>query len=175
MGYANPRGIVAADRAAATGSTGCVLEEEGSAFAAGIGHPKLELLYRHWLEKRGARLMPARADFDALDLRVWLGHLMLIDVLSGATEFRYRLYGSTLASYYGADYTGKTTRGIASDVADRVTSEYAQVSIERRPLLVQRKRAAPHSLLNIVKLILPLSADGIVVDMLLVGSYPETR
>ena len=149
--------------------------EEDAAFAAGIGHAKLEGLYRHWLEKRGARLMPARADFDALDLKDWLGNLMLIEVLSGATEFRYRLYGSVLASYYGEDYTGKTTRVVEPDVASRVTREYAEVSRERRPLLVRRKRAVRHSMLTIAKLILPLSADGSTVDMLLVGSYPEDR
>src|SRR5277367_3406884 len=143
---------------------GVMLEEE-AAFIAGIGHAKLERLYRHWLARRGARSMPARTDFDALDLKDWLGNLMLIEVLAGATEFRYRLYGSILASYYGEDYTGKTTRVVASDVADRVTREYAQVSTERRPLLVRRKRAVQHSMLSIAKLILPLSADGSVVDM----------
>jgi hypothetical protein len=149
--------------------------EEDAAFAAGIGHAKLEGLYRHWLERRGARLMPARADFDALNLKDWLGNLMLIEVLSGGAEFRYRLYGSVLASYYGEDYTGKTTRVVEPDVASRVTREYAEVSRQRRPLLVRRKRAVRHSMLTIAKLILPLSADGNTVDMLLVGSYPEDR
>jgi hypothetical protein len=151
-----------------------MLEEE-AAFAAGIGHTKLEGLYRHWLDKRGARLMPARADFDALDLKDWLGNLMLIEVSSGATEFRYRLYGSVLASYYGEDYTGKTMHAVPTDVATRVTREYAEVCRERHPLLVRRKRAIQHSKLPIAKLILPLSADGSIVDMLLVGSYPEER
>jgi hypothetical protein len=151
-----------------------MLEEE-AAFAAGISHAKLERLYRHWLDRRGARLMPARADFDALDLKDWLGNLMLIEVLSGATEFRYRLYGSALAAYYGEDLTGKTTHAVPSDVADRVTREYARVAIERCPLVVRRRRAVQHSMLSIAKLILPLSADGTIVDMLLVGSYPENR
>lgn len=60
-----------------------------------IHHPLLQRLLQLWDVKRGQRPMPVRADFDVLELKDWLGNLVLVDVLEGATEFRYRLYGST--------------------------------------------------------------------------------
>ncbi len=137
-----------------------------------IGHPLLRRLLGMWGAKCGDRMMPRRVDFDVLELKDWLGNLMLIDVLDGAAEFRYRLYGSVLAAYYGRDLTGKLTAAIPPEARDLVRREYAQVCAARRPMMVERKRNVKHSTRLVAKLILPLAADGVTVDMLLVASYP---
>lgn len=135
-------------------------------------HPLLRRLLDLWNAKRGERLMPVRADFDVFELKDWLGNLMLIEVLPGATEFRYRLYGSVLASYYDRDLTGKLTKVLPPETRDIVRREYAELCAIRRPKMIERKRSVKHSERMVAKLILPLGgADG-EVHMILVASYP---
>jgi hypothetical protein len=136
-------------------------------------HPLLRSLRDLWETKRGARPMPARADFDVLELKDWLGNLMLIEVLEEGRGFRYRLYGSTLASYYGYDLTGKTTDAVAAELRETVHAEYHLAYSERRPIVVEHERAVHHAKKMVTKMILPLSADGIAVNMLLVAVYPD--
>jgi hypothetical protein len=117
--------------------------------------------------------MAAYADLAVLNDPEWLGHLSLIEVLEGGLDFRYRVYGSALAAYYGRDLTGKTTRALPTAVGSLVRREYAQAYAARQPLLVQRRRRVRGVSIMIVKLILPLSSDGHGVDLLLAASYPH--
>jgi hypothetical protein len=135
-------------------------------------HPLLRRLLDLWNIKRGDRLMPARADFDVFELKDWLGNLMLIEVLAGATEFRYRLYGSVLASYYDRDLTGKLTEVLAPETRDTVRREYAELCAVRRPMMIERKRSVKHSERMVAKLILPLGGPDGNVRMIMVASYP---
>jgi hypothetical protein len=115
--------------------------------------------------------MPVRGDFDVLELKDWLGNLMLIEVLPDATEFRYRLYGSVLASYYDRDLTGKLTDVLPPETRDTVRREYAEVCAARRPMTIERKRSVKHSERMVAKLILPLAGPDGGVHMILVASY----
>jgi hypothetical protein len=116
--------------------------------------------------------MPLRRDLDVLELRPWLGNLMLIDVLEDGRDFRYRLYGSILAQYYGRDLTGKTTEHVRPEARDLVRQEYRTVLASREPAVVLRDRQVNLRTMRVAKLVLPLSTDGAALDMLLVGAYP---
>jgi hypothetical protein len=135
-------------------------------------HPLLRRLLALWNAKRGGRAMPVRADFDVLELKDWLGNLMIIEVLPGAVEFRYRLYGSVLASYYDRDLTGKLTEVLPPESRDTVRREYAAVCAARQPMTVERKRSVKHSERMVAKLILPLAGPDGAVHMMMVASYP---
>ena len=139
-----------------------------------ISHPRLQTLFDYWNAKRGASAMPTRAALDPIELWQWLGHLMLIEAASGG-EFKYRVYGTGLAEYYGRDLTGKTTAALRSDVRALVCREYAAVCETRRPLLVTHTRRIREQRMPVEKLILPFSADGAAVDRLLAGAYPAGR
>src|SRR5690606_40981648 len=52
------------------------------------------------LAKRGDRIMPARADMDPLELRDYLGWIVIVDVLDGGSDFYYRLVGTKVAHYF---------------------------------------------------------------------------
>jgi hypothetical protein len=134
-------------------------------------HPLLRRLLDLWNVKRGNRLMPVRADFDVFELKDWLGNLMLIEVLAGATEFRYRLYGSVLASYYDRDLTGKLTEVLPPETRDTVRREYAELCALRRPMMIERKRSVKHSERMVAKLVLPLGGPDGNVRMIMVASY----
>jgi hypothetical protein len=107
-----------------------------------------------------------------LDLGPWLGNLMLLDVVGDGREFRYRVYGSILAQYYGHDLTGKTTEDVRPEGRELVRQEYRAVLADRLPLLVLRDREVKHRMMPVAKLVLPLSSGGAALDMLLVGAYP---
>ena len=139
-----------------------------------ISHPRLRMLLDYWNATRGTSAMPTRAALDPIALWQWLGHLILIEAASGG-EFKYRVYGTGLAEYYGRDLTGKTTAALRSDVRALVCREYAAVCETRRPLLVTHTRRIREQRMPVEKLILPFSADGTSVDRLLAGAYPAGR
>lgn len=67
-------------------------------------------LFELWDRLRGDRCCPERSDVDVLDLKPWLGRLILYDVRHDPLEIRYRLIGSVICDTYGADFTGESIR-----------------------------------------------------------------
>jgi hypothetical protein len=129
-------------------------------------------LLAFWHARRGTRPMPARGNFDVVGLKPWLGNVHLLDVEEGGLEFRYRVYGSVIAEYFGNDFTGKTTAAVRPEAREIVRHEYRTACRERRPIFVHRQREISGSEQLVERLVLPLSSDGETVDKLLVCSYP---
>ena len=139
-----------------------------------IAHPELAALREFWDQKRGARRMPARADIDVQELKRWLGHLALLDVVDGGRDFVFRVHGVDLVELFGFDMTGKAVSEATSAVETLVAEEYRRVVNDKAPLLVRRQHGQPdRDFVNISKLILPLSPDGETVDMILFGFYVD--
>ena len=67
--------------------------------------PRLPRLLDWWRGECGGEALPARA-IDPLALRFILGWLMIMEPLDGGADFRYRLYGSSIAEIMGRDLTG---------------------------------------------------------------------
>jgi hypothetical protein len=137
-----------------------------------IAHPRLRQLLEFWLVQRGDRPMPDRSAIDAIALWEWLGNLALVEA-DPAGEFKYRVYGTGLAEYYGRDLTGKTTASLRPEVRELVCKEYCAVCDTGQPLLVTHTRRVRDQRMLVEKLILPFSQDGRVVDRLLAGAYPS--
>ncbi|MGE4220154.1 MAG: PAS domain-containing protein [Alphaproteobacteria bacterium] len=137
-------------------------------------HERLVQLHAFWDVRRGMRRLPARSDFDAVEFRPWMGHLVLIEVCDGPA-FRYRVYGSVLAETFGRDLTGKTTAALRPDARQTVEREYAAVCERRQPLLISHWRTGIRGYARFSKLVLPFAEDGETVDRLLVGAYRVGR
>jgi hypothetical protein len=135
-----------------------------------IRNPLLRRLYDHWDAKCAGRELPARADFDPVELRWIVGNLLLIDVLRGPPGFRFRIHGTNLAERIGFDMTGKT-------MDDYPDPEYAKVALRsfttvvetRRPFARVNERMIDGRAYGYETVMLPLSSDGEAIDMLLVG------
>lgn len=140
-----------------------------------ITHPKLRQLEVFWQAKTEGRPMPARPDIDVIELRPWLGNLILLETIDAGADFRYRVYGTNLVTYFGRDLTGDLVSGLQHKYQAVVYGEYAAVVETRRPLAIQHLRyigaLGLSTRMTVEKLILPLSTDGDVVDMLLAGVY----
>lgn len=129
----------------------------------------LTKLRETWEHKCAGRAMPPRRDFEIDDLRSWLGRLLLLEVVDGGRDFRYRVYGSSLTAYLGAERNGQTVGTLPPEIRDSVMAEYRFVVTTRRPHLVTSNRLVGATERRLTKLILPLSEEGRTVNMLLAG------
>ncbi len=133
-------------------------------------HPDLGALLDFWNRKRAGRRMPARDDFDVFELRAWLGHLHLVEVIDGGRDFLHRIYGTDLAVMFGIDLTGKGLDAIPEVARDSVRRAYAAACASREPVVVEDDPILQSNVQRVEDLILPLSTNGRVVDRLLIGT-----
>ena len=134
-----------------------------------IKSPLLQRLHQDWESRRRGRQMPARADFDPVDLKYVLGYLSLIDVQRDPLRFRFRIHASNIAGRVGFDLTGKDVDAIA-DVHYRklVRAHYIAVVERRRPVVEFRDRVMTDNVcLHCEVLALPLANDGETVDRIM--------
>lgn len=132
-----------------------------------IGNPALAALYDLWARKRGGRPAPARTDFDIADLRPWFGHVMLLDVVDGGHDLRFRLYGTGLVAMFGFDLTGRLVSQTSDLIGERPLQEYREVIHSIAPSYVSRMSPSRREYLAVDKLALPLiDADGRVNKIL---------
>jgi hypothetical protein len=69
--------------------------------------PVLNFLRAYWLNKRGERRLPSRHDISPAELKSQLPFVLLIDVVEGGEDFRYRLTGTYLRQFFPADPVGR--------------------------------------------------------------------
>lgn len=135
-------------------------------------HPKLRDLWRFWNTLRGERATPRIDEVHALVLKPWLGNILLLDVIEGGRDFRYRLYGTIAAAHFGFDLTGRLVSQCTDLVGPQPLREYRHVTESRRPEGVARISPAARDHLQMDKLALPLAAvDGGPVVRILAGLY----
>jgi hypothetical protein len=144
-------------------------------------HPRLNVLYRYWSSQRKGRAMPARADIDPLEIpgEIW-PHTMLLDVLwrDGLARFRYRRVGEVVARALGQEPTGRFIDEVLPETAgyrDYILGIHREMATRRCALYTENifmldGQAVPMLTRRVT---LPLSTDGIAVDMALVGHVFE--
>ena len=81
-----------------------------------LEHPTLGFLRAYWEGKRGGRPMPSRADINPSEMKQHLSWLVMLDVLEGGRDFRYRLIGDDVADYFFWNPTGKTVNRVSQDI-----------------------------------------------------------
>ncbi|HEX3498909.1 MAG TPA: PAS domain-containing protein, partial [Stellaceae bacterium] len=67
----------------------------------------LRFLIAYWHGLAASGTLPHLKQIDPMALRPALGYVMLLDLIGGGRDFRYRVYGSIIASVSGFDMTGK--------------------------------------------------------------------
>ena len=146
-------------------------------FAEALSDQRLLALYIYWSGKRGQRAMPCRADIDPGDVRALLPHILLIDVLEGGADFRYRLVGTEIERHIGRPITGRLfSETLNGEYLDYICSLHQRAIVEVAPVYSENDFNDRRSGFGLVadfkrayRLMLPLSRDGTTVDMLLCG------
>lgn len=136
-----------------------------------IAHPNLRRLYEYWVEKRGERDMPARANIDPLDITYIVGNVIMVDVIEGdPLRFRIRLHGTNLAQRVGYELTGKMLDELPiNDFRALAQQSFSWVANKRQPLHSRRDQIIDGRFAKYETVIMPLSDDGERVNRLLVG------
>jgi hypothetical protein len=133
-------------------------------------------LLQVWEDRRKGRLLPARADFDPLDLRKFLGRIVLFDVLQNPRRFRFRLVGTDWVTRFGLDPTHTLvddfpraeSRPFINEVLGKTVDGYAPI-LARRSVIIEGRYYSYGMLL------MPLASDGATVDMVMAGFDLSTR
>jgi hypothetical protein len=132
---------------------------------------ELRALAGHWAGLARADRLPGRADLDPVALSRWLGNLILVQVVDGGADFRFRLYGSKVAESNHRDMTGLSVNALpATDVAI-VAGGYREALARRAPVYRGHTIIDDGRTFTWERVILPLASDGMTIDMLLVGIY----
>lgn len=165
------------------------LEEIAAAFAADSTEPPsvlwnpekrhflgqaLGFLLDHWRALRGEAPAPPMAALDPVDLRPALGYVLLVDPVDRGADFRYRLYGSLIATVSGADMTGKlvSQHHASAHVVDFSFAGYLAVYRRPEPLYTLRHPARAVHTRSWERLVLPLLDERGKVGRFLVGNVP---
>jgi hypothetical protein len=134
----------------------------------------LRRLAAYWVQLCGDRRMPSRADIEPLDLRYALGFLSLIDVERDPLRFYFRLDGTKQVELFGIDCTRRyLDEAMPPDHVVMASASYREVVERGEPRYYARKIRFHERLIDYEALILPLSADGTRVNMILTGIVPE--
>jgi hypothetical protein len=138
-----------------------------------LNDPILKQAFEYWKAKRGDRLAPTRADINPREAKALLPHMQLIDVLDGGRAVRTRLIGTTVARALKVDPTGQLFDDTSAHHAvRRMLLAVRWVVGHRKPLRTFAERTAIEdmSFLSHETVLLPLSNDGTVIDMIAVVS-----
>ncbi|MFC4352424.1 PAS domain-containing protein [Fodinicurvata halophila] len=140
-------------------------------------HDALRRLHELWQDKRAGHPLPAWADIDVLELEPWLGHLILADVqrVEEDYDFRYRVYGTALAGWFGRDLTGKASGDLPDNLRRRSEAGYRSACRKAQPEMVCQPCTTRETRCQLAKLILPLGPSGprpgLEVKHLLIAAY----
>jgi hypothetical protein len=130
-------------------------------------------LFHYWLGKRQGRAMPARRDIDPIEMRQWLGNLLLVEFPPDPMQYRIRLDGVNLVEFYSASREGKGVEAMTSDEERRIVlPQYMTVLEKKQPAYYESEFVTSEGIITAQrKLLLPLSEDGVRVNMVLGGIY----
>jgi hypothetical protein len=144
--------------------------------------PATAAVSRYGTRKRGDRVMPSRGDIDPMEMKPWLAGTALIDVTREPPgnlrpyALRYRLIGTRPTLLRGQDVTGmRVESGYFGGSIEAALENYRLV-IEGKTLVYDWDRTPSSDGFSreAETLLLPLSTDGAVVDMVLVYQEVDT-
>lgn len=132
--------------------------------------PKLVQLYDYWESKRRGRRYPSRADIDPTEMKFILGNVDLVEITYDPIVFTFRLSGSVIDRNEGFNMQGKTLDDYPlPEHREAIKRTYLEALESAEPHYEELDRVADDKLRRYGRLILPLSEDGEVIDMFLMG------
>ncbi|HEX9449046.1 MAG TPA: PAS domain-containing protein [Dongiaceae bacterium] len=134
---------------------------------------RLASLFDYWKGKAGDRQMPAYRDIDAVEMKTWLGNLVVVEFTDSLFNYRIRLEGTNIEQFYGDRRTGHGVEIVTSaDERDLLMRQYRPVFEHGRPAYYEAAFENSYGIYSHqAKLLLPLSDDGHTVNMILAAIY----
>ena len=150
-------------------------------FLSAPEHADAITLHEYWLGKRGGRPFPDRSDISPSDFSRLLPNILIVEVLEGGRDFRFRLYGSSMVAMTGLDRTGeyfsKLEAAPGAKISSEETRQYwmnygAQLIGAQGPIFTRIPLVpgvGPRSMLHSV--VLPLTAGGTEIGQVMAGAF----
>jgi hypothetical protein len=132
------------------------------------GDPDLTTLFEYWTSKRAGRAMPRRSDINPGQIRSLLPNIFIMEI-HYPLRFRFRLIGTMICQRWHEDNTGKWLDELDYDGSREVVLEqYATIARTGTPRCdIADFVGDKGRYLHYRRLLLPLSEDGIIPNMLL--------
>lgn len=127
-------------------------------------------MLRYWEGLRGPRLAPLRSEIDPVDIpRSILPDILLVDVCSNPTDFRYRLCGTEIAKLHSGELTDTFVADLRpKEYADLVWRQYEEIVRDRIPHIYINKTRNHYDMWSCQAVLhLPFSSDGKTVDLVM--------
>jgi len=134
---------------------------------------RLRRLLAYWLDKRGDRPFPTKAEIDPIEFPFILGYVTLVDVEHDPRRYRFRLDGSILVALSGTDYTGRYLDDLpGAEYVAFIRQTYDRVVDSGEPFRYRKHELLDQQLFSEETLILPIGDQPPQVDMLVVAVIP---
>lgn len=135
----------------------------------------LAVLRDYWRSTCRERAMPARRDISPVHFKSQLPNVLLVDVLNGGNDFRYRLVGTGLTPFFLSDPSGKpmaeALAPFGRDTVERTIAGYRAIVDRRAPLRITGSGSIYGQTPKMFDAWLaPLSDDGETVNII-IGSF----
>lgn len=145
-----------------------ILIDPGLAFV----HPLNVQALAYWRAKCASRAMPARSDLDPLDMRGFLPHVALVDIVvrPGLPHgYRIRLAGTAIEEVFGPISGRLLDEAVPAETAARWTKMFQATIDARAAIRVSTRVSYDRSdYLDVEAFFGPLADDGADISMLLV-------
>jgi hypothetical protein len=134
----------------------------------------LRFLHSFWAELSGDGRIPLARSIDPLEMRPALGYIALIEPNADASDFRYRVFGSIIATVSGFDMTGRffSAHPVSAYIGDFHHATYRAVMQRRAPIATTHRPPASQSMTTWTRLVLPLADGEGRINRLLAGIVP---
>jgi len=153
-----------------------------SADAQWVGRPitdttansqRLNELHDLWKSERANKSLPARTSFHFRRMRPWLGHVALVEVSHNPIDFRYRLFGTQLAQWSGADFGGKSfVEAYGAQGVERILGPFDECVRNQSPVFTrQHCQLAVGPMVFLEQLLLPCSGADHRVELIVGAAY----
>ena len=129
--------------------------------------PAVHAGHDYWRSKGPPPRLPGRSQIDPLEMRPFLPKILLIDVMADG-GFVFRLCGGEIIDGNGRDLTGRRADEASLGASTpQFISAYRRTVETRQPLFfVGRMWWQDRTYAEFEQAILPLSADGLLIDKL---------
>ena len=139
----------------------------------GLSHyPDLVFALEYWRAKKGNRLAPTRSEIDPVEIKQLLPRIMLATVTRRGEEppeFQYRLSGTGICNIHGQEMTGQGPLDLQpQEFGELVHAHYLEALDRKTPMAHAIALQSGDKSGAYARIILPLSNDGKLVDMLLI-------
>lgn len=135
----------------------------------------LKFLLAHWQGLVSGKALPLASELDPIDLKPALGNIILVDVVDGGRDFRYRLYGTKISLVSSGDKTGRYVTDFEGPPAEFFYVIYRAVLARRSPVYTFHYPTMTNNFRRWHRLLLPLYDESGEIVRYLIGCYADPK